>query len=497
MTYPELISFCKPISIEGSAPKEIGNLCQDSRKVTSGDVFIAVKGITSDGHTFIETAIKNGASVVISEQEVKSRNKDIAVLVVDDTRLLMGPLAQQMAGNPAEKLTIAGVTGTNGKTTVSTLIWQALTKLGQPASLLGTVEKRFNKKAGESALTTADPVEIAQDMKQMVQIGSKYLVMEVSSHALEQKRTEGIPFYVAVFTNLSHDHLDYHETMDRYASAKKILFDSMNSSGWAISNFDDPLGEWITSDTSARVLGISFEKHATVHANIVRSDTKGIQVDIEDLQLKTPLIGTFNAYNVVQALIACTALGFDGKHVAKALESCTGPPGRMERVNDAENLEQEPVVIVDYAHTPDALKNVSKTLSDLKENTQNLVIVFGCGGDRDKRKRPEMAKIAAEFADRIIVTSDNPRTEDPEAIIEDILTGFDDKSAVQSIPLRRDAINRAISEASAADIVLIAGKGHETYQEINGFRNHFDDRKIAREALLDRASSSVKSRRGD
>lgn len=497
MTYPELISFCKPISIEGSAPKKIGMLCQDSRKVTPGDVFIAIKGLTSDGHTFIEAAIKNGASVVISEKEVKSRNNNAAVLVVDNTRVLIGPLAQRMAGNPADKLTIAGVTGTNGKTTVSTLIWQALTKLGQPVSLLGTVEKRFNKKAGGSALTTADPVEIAQDMKQMVQVGSKFLVMEVSSHALEQKRTDGIPFYIAVFTNLSHDHLDYHETMDRYASAKKKLFDSMNRSGWAISNFDDPLGKWITSDTSARVLGISFEKHATVHASIVRSDTKGTQIDIEDLQLKTPLIGTFNAYNAVQALIACTALGFDGNHVAKALESCTGAPGRMERVNDAKNLEQEPVVIVDYAHTPDALKNVSKTLSDLKETTQKLVIVFGCGGDRDKKKRPEMAKIAAEFAGRIIVTSDNPRTEDPEAIIEDILKGFDDISAVQRIPLRRDAIKHAITEASLTDIILIAGKGHEAYQEINGFRNHFDDREIAREALAVRTSSSTETKGGN
>jgi len=496
MNYPELISFCKPVSVSGPAPRQLGKLRQDSRKVTPGDLFIAIKGLTSDGHSFISTAIENGASVIISEKEI-SADSDTAVLVVEDTRSLIGPLAQKMAGNPQDKLTITGVTGTNGKTTVSTLIYQALTELGHPASLLGTVEKRINKEKIGSSLTTADPIEIAEDMKQMVQVGSKFLVMEVSSHALEQKRTEGISFYVTVFTNLSHDHLDYHETMEKYASSKKRLFNSMAKTGWAISNFDDPRGEWITDETPARVLGISFEKHATIKANLVRLDAKGSQIDLEGLELKTPLIGKFNAYNAVQALIACTALGFDGKQVTKALRKCKGAPGRMERVNRQENLEKEPVVIVDYAHTPDALENVSKTLFGLKGKSEKLVIVFGCGGDRDKSKRPEMAKIAEKYGDVIIVTSDNPRTEDPEAIIGQILEGFEGKPNVISNPVRKEAIHKAVAEAAAGDIVLIAGKGHETYQEINGIRNHFDDREVAREALAARPASQSAKKGGN
>ncbi|REL24258.1 UDP-N-acetylmuramoyl-L-alanyl-D-glutamate--2,6-diaminopimelate ligase [Rhodohalobacter sp. SW132] len=496
MTFKELIIFCDPSTVLGSAPDEIGMLCQDSRKVSPGDIFIAIKGLTSDGHKFIDAAVENGASVVISEKPLKNIG-NTAVIVVDDTRALVSPLAQKLMGNPAEKLTITGVTGTNGKTTVATLIWQALTELGQPASLLGTVEKRFNKRKGESALTTADPIEIARDMKRMVDIGSKFLVMEVSSHALEQQRTSGIPFYVSIFTNLSHDHLDYHGSMEKYAAAKKKLFDQMNPDGWAIANVDDPRGEWITSDTAARVLGISFEKHSTVHANIVRADTKGTQIDIEDLQLRTPLIGIFNAYNAVQALLACTALGFDGNHIADVLSHCPGAAGRMERVNRTKKLEQEPVVIVDYAHTPDALKNVSRTLSELKKTNQNLVIVFGCGGDRDKAKRPEMAKIAETYGDRIVVTSDNPRTEKPEAIIKDILKGFNSDTEVYSNLDRKETIRKVISEASINDIILIAGKGHETYQEINGVRNHFDDREIARKALAERASGPSENTGGN
>lgn len=488
MTFSELISFCKPISVMGQGSDEIGLLCQDSRKVTPGDTFIAIGGGSSDGHDYIKAAVENGATVIITEK--KSTDIDnVAQIIVTDTRSLIGPLAQKFAGNPAEKLTIVGVTGTNGKTTVATLVWQVLTELGQPASLLGTVEKRFNKNTRvDSSLTTADPIEIALDMKKMVQMGSKFLVMEVSSHALEQQRTDGIPFYVAVFTNLSHDHLDYHKTEERYAEAKKKLFDSLDPTGWAITNVDDPRGEWITKDTQAKVIGISFKKHNTVQADIVKADAGGTQIDIEDLQLKTSLIGKFNAYNAVQALLTITALGFDGNHVAESFENCTGAPGRLERVNENNSADHEPVVVVDYAHTPDALENVSQTLADLKKEGQQLIILFGCGGDRDKTKRPKMAAIAEKYGDRVIVTSDNPRTENPESIIKDILTGFSNLSNIHHDPSRKLAIEKAILEASENDIVLIAGKGHETYQEINGERSHFDDREIARAALSKRPS---------
>lgn len=490
MTFSELISFCKPKTVVGQGPEEIGTLHQDSRKVIPGDIFIAIKGINSDGHRFIKKAVENGAAVVICEKKQKNF-KNLVQIIVEDTRTLVGPLAQKLAGEPGKNLTVVGITGTNGKTTVATLVWQVLADLGQPASLLGTVEKRFNKmSATESSLTTADPIEIARDMKKMVEIGSKFLIMEVSSHALEQQRTDGIPFYIAAFTNLSHDHLDYHETEERYASAKKRLFDTLDPSCWAITNVDDARGEWMTSDTPAKVIGLSFKKPSTVHANIVQSDAKGLQVDIEDLQLKTPLIGTFNAYNAVQALLISTALGLDGTHVAESLETCTGAPGRMERVNASDSLESEPIVIVDYAHTPDALKNVSQTLAELKKEDQLLFIVFGCGGDRDKTKRPEMAAIAEKYGDRVFVTSDNPRTEDPQSVIDDIFKGFKEQRGIYSDISRGDAIRRAISEASTQDIVLIAGKGHETYQEINGVRNHFDDREVAAKALETRSSES-------
>lgn len=483
MTFSELISFCNPVSVIGQGPDEIGMLCQDSRKVTPGDTFIAIRGISSDGHNYIDAAIEKGATVIISEKKSGDLN-NIVQIIVNDTRSLIGPLAQKLAGNPAEKLTIVGVTGTNGKTTVATLIWQVLTELGQPASLLGTVEKRFNRsKSIDSALTTADPIEIALDMKKMVQMGSKFLAMEVSSHALDQQRTDGIPFYIAVFTNLSHDHLDYHKTEEHYAAAKKKLFDSLDPTGWAITNVDDPQGEWMTKDTAAKVLGLSFKKHSTVQANIIKADAEGTQIDIEDLQMKTSLIGNFNAYNAVQALLASTALGFDGTHIAESFENCKGAPGRLERVNNNSNPVNEPIVLVDYAHTPDALENVSQTLADLKKEDQQLIILFGCGGDRDKTKRPKMAAIAEKHGDRVIVTSDNPRTEKPEAIIEEILAGFSDLSNVYRDPSRKNAIEKAVLEASEHDIILIAGKGHETYQEINGERSHFDDREVARAAL--------------
>ena len=488
MTFSELISFCNPVSVIGQGPDEIGVLCQDSRKVSPGDIFIAIKGLSSDGYDYVNAAVEQGATVIISESKTGGL-ENVAEIIVKDTRSLIGPLAQKMAGNPAEQLTIIGITGTNGKTTVATLIWQVLTDLGQPASLLGTVEKRFNRtQSAESALTTADPIEIANDMKKMVQMGSKFLVMEVSSHALEQQRTAGIPFYVAVFTNLSHDHLDYHKTEKQYAEAKKKLFDSLDESSWAITNVDDSYGKWMTEDTEAKVIGISFETHNTVQADIVKADASGTLIDIEDLQLKTSLIGTFNAYNAVEALIALTALGFDGSHIADSIENCNGAPGRMERVNIKSAHDAGPVVVVDYAHTPDALDNVCKTLASLKKEGEQLTVLFGCGGDRDKTKRPKMAAVAEKYGDRVMVTSDNPRSEKPDAIIKDILSGFKDLTNITREPSRKAAIEKAIHEASDNDIVLIAGKGHETYQEINGTRTHFDDREEARSALQKRSS---------
>lgn len=491
MNFQELIAFCKPISVSGTEPETIGKLRQDSREIAPGDIFIAVKGTKSDGHNFIDEAIEGGAAVIISEKELET-NHDVAVLEVKKTRKLLGKLAQKIEGNPADKLTIIGVTGTNGKTTVATLIWQILSKLNYKASLLGTIEKRVLQKKSQSRLTTADPIELASAMKEMVDAGSEYLAMEVSSHALDQRRTKGISFNVAVFTNLSHDHLDYHETMNEYASAKKKLFNSLDSKNWAITNADDERGEWIVNSTPAKVLSFSFEDKGLLQAKILKSDATGMTISIDDTEIETPLVGRFNAYNVVEALLTCTALGIDGQAAAGILKHCDGAPGRMERVNKDLEIKDEPIVFVDYAHTPNALENVLSTLKELQTRHQKLVVVFGCGGDRDKTKRPKMATIAESYANRVIVTSDNPRTEDPDTIIDHIMEGFKKPDEVTRITNREEAIYEAVLSSKAGSIVLVAGKGHETYQEINGKRIHFDDREVVQEALQSRNKKTEK-----
>lgn len=485
MNIDEIIEFCNPIAVHGSRPDSTGKLCQDSREVEKGDIFIAVRGLKSDGHNFIPEAINRGAGVIISETEIESVSNTF-VIVVKKTRKLLGPLAQKMAGDPAKKLDIIGITGTNGKTTVATLIWQILTKLDLKASMLGTVEKRVNSEVFKSRLTTADPIELANDMKQMVNAGSRYLVMEVSSHALDQDRVEGIPFKIAVFTNLTHDHLDYHETMNEYASAKKKLFDSLDDRSWAITNADDERGTWITNSTPAKVLSISFQNNGLINASVLSMDASGMKLSVDETLVESPLVGDFNAYNVLQALLTCSALGLDGQKVSGILKECPGAPGRMERVNNPDKIGDEPIVFVDYAHTPNALENVASTLKKLKKKKQKLIIVFGCGGDRDKSKRPVMAEIAERYGDKVVVTSDNPRTENPDAIISDIMPGFKKQETVQAITSRKDAITTSIIQSGKNSIVLIAGKGHETYQEINGERFHFDDREIAREALSEK-----------
>lgn len=489
MTYKELISFCKPLTVRGDDPGELGKLCLDSRKVGQNDVFIAIKGTQTDGHKFTSQAVSQGAAVLIVEDEIEPV-KNETILQVEDTRNLLSPLAQKFAGDPAKKLNVIGITGTNGKTTVATLVWQLLKELGQKTALLGTIHKIIGEEVYDSRLTTADPVELAKDMKLMVDEGCNFLVMEVSSHALHQKRVAGIDFEVAAFTNLSLDHLDYHKSMDEYANAKKILFDQLPKLSWAIINADDDYSKHMVRDTKAKVIDFSFEGRGQVQAKVLKMSPEQTVIDIHGIKFFTPLVGKFNAYNVVQALLIGTSLGYDGKHVADQLPSCRGAEGRLEKVNPNFLSANEPLVFVDYAHTPDALENVSSTLSELKTEEQKLLIVFGCGGDRDTSKRPKMAEIAEKYGDKVIVTSDNPRTEDPLKIIKDIETGFSKNLSYRSILSRQEAIETAILNSDNKTIILIAGKGHETYQEINGIRDHFDDREQAREALASRKRKS-------
>lgn len=493
----DLIQLLNPVEIIGDLPSELeGKLCQDSRLVEPGDIFVAVRGYKNDGHQFIPQAAKKGASIIVCEKPF-SKITHSCLLVVKNSRKILGPLAQLMAGNPFKSLNIVGITGTNGKTTVATLVWQILTHNGYKASLLGTVEKRINDQVLASRLTTSDPVELASDMKKMVQSGSQYLIMEVSSHAIEQHRVTGIPFKVAAFTNLTLDHLDYHKSFEEYASAKKMLFNHLDSQSWAITNVDDPKGEWMTDSTPAKVLTFGFMDKGLINATIVASGYNGMTLRVDGTEFETPLAGDFNAYNVVQSLLICTALGIDGSDIMNVLKRCTGAPGRLEKVNPDDKIKNTPTVFVDYAHTPDALENVSRTLKKLKSNRDKLIIIFGCGGDRDKSKRPEMARIAEIYANDVIVTSDNPRTEDPKMIIQDIMAGFKKPENVTVIESRKKAIEKAILDSGSRAMILIAGKGHETYQEINGKRTHFDDREIARDTLKKITETSKKKRSSD
>ncbi len=485
MTFDELIKLCKPIDISGPEPEALGELTQDSREVEEGSVFIAVKGTQVDGHLFIENAISKGAAVIICEESVYS-GEDVCIVEVTDTRLLVGPLAQAFEGYPAKELKIIGITGTNGKTTVATLTYQLLKELGGARpSLLGTVAKRIDDKVLDSLLTTSDPIELARDMRSMVDAKSTHLVMEVSSHAIDQQRTAGIDFTVAAFTNLSHDHLDYHESLKDYAKTKKRLFDELDHNAWAVINQDDEQGKYMALDCHANIIDFSFKHPITYECKIVNSTPEGLTLSIEGVEFHSSLVGRFNAYNVAEAVFICKALGYEFTTIARAMTTAKGAEGRLERVELAGQSPQ-PVVLVDYAHTPDALENVLSTLSDLKTESQKLHVVFGCGGDRDKSKRPKMAQVAEKYADTITVTSDNPRSEDPDAIIDDVMEGFSSKDAINRITDRKEAIQKAVQEADIETMILIAGKGHETYQEINGKRHDFDDRKIARQALQQR-----------
>lgn len=477
MYIKELIELVNPLHVSRTKPAgDLQAIFQDSRQVTEGSVFIAVRGQEVDGHMFLEDAISQGAKVLIVEESYYTGAEGVCVMEVENTRILVGKLAQAFAGNPAKKLKVIGITGTNGKTTTATLVHQVLCDLGEKASLLGTVSKKILEEELESSLTTSDPIELASDMKKMVEAGSEYLVMEVSSHALAQSRVTGFNFEVAVFTNLSHDHLDYHVTIDEYAKAKKILFDGLPSSSTAVINSDDQYGAFMLANCKAKKVLLSF---GTDQNYIQSSTSDGLTLVVDGSLLNSPLIGEFNAYNVAQAFLICKSLGLKASTVAKSLAKAPGAAGRMQKVE----FESAPLAIVDYAHTPDALENVLSTLKEVKESDQKLITVFGAGGDRDTSKRPEMAKAAEKYSDKIFVTSDNPRFENPERIIEDIKKGFKNLDNVECITNRKTAITKAISIANQKDIVLIAGKGHEDYQDIEGVKHPFDDRLIARDAL--------------
>lgn len=481
MMWDQLITQCNPKSVTGKHNVIAGHIQHDSRKIKSGDIFVAVSGLRADGHAFIPKAIENGAEIIIAEHNV-SVPENVALLIVENSRILINKLALALLDNPQKKLRFVGITGTNGKTTVATLVYQILTYLGERAALLGTVARIIGGKTEASKYTTADPVELADDLREIAECDTEFVSMEVSSHALDQDRVSGIDFEVAAFTNLTLDHLDYHKTMEAYAASKQKLFSQMLERGSAVINGDDPYGSYMAESVRGKTYMFGQNIHLPYRLRINSNQATGLSLTVNSLPVESPLVGEFNAYNVAQAFLICTSLGFEPEDITRALRDAKGAPGRLDRVTiDADRFY--PHVFVDYAHTPDALEKVSSTLNSVRQPHQQLIIVFGCGGDRDRSKRPVMGRIAETFGDRVIVTSDNPRTEDPETIIDEIYKGMEHPDEAERISDRKKAIIHAVTSSNEDDIILIAGKGHEDYQEINGKRHPFDDRKIASEAI--------------
>jgi UDP-N-acetylmuramoyl-L-alanyl-D-glutamate--2,6-diaminopimelate ligase len=487
MTGSELLHMIQPQQHTGSYSGPIGRLRLDSRNVRKNDVFIALRGTVSDGHRFIRDAVRKGARVVICEHLPDDVPGEVLCMQVADTRSILGYLAQALTGSPARAMKMVGVTGTNGKTTVCTLVYQVLRKLGYNAGLLGTVETRIGDRITESRLTTPDAVSLAESLEQMAAVDTAFAIMEVSSHALEQQRVNGIRFEVAAFTNISQDHLDYHRDMDSYIDAKKRLFTMLDDRAVAVVNRDDPASFKVTDGCRADIWDFSFREDRDFR--ILDEGPDGLVLDLDGAIVSTPLTGRYNAWNVAQAYLICLALGLTKNSVAAALGEAQGAPGRLERVmphaEAAIHQISAPKVFVDYAHTPDALENVLQALAAVRGEGDTLHVVFGAGGDRDQSKRPAMGRIADRHADVVTLTSDNPRTEDPDAIIRDIRKGLarSDKLFVEAS--RRKAIRSAILEADTRTMVLVAGKGHERYQEVHGRRNKFDDREVAAKALTE------------
>lgn len=469
------------VSLEGDRNVPVKGIAFDSRKIEEGYLFVAIKGLTVDGHDYISMAIEKGAAIIVAEDLPKDRLDQVVWVKVSDSANALGIIASNFYDNPSRKLKLVGITGTNGKTTNATLLYELFQSLGYKAGLLSTVENKISGEVLSSKYTTPDALQLNELLSQMVDSGCSHVFMEVSSHALIQGRVSGIQFAGGVFTNISHDHLDYHGTFENYIAAKKILFDMLPGEAFALVNSDDKRGMVMMQNTSASKNTFSLKAMADFKGKILHNTLQGLELEIDGLNVWFKLIGKFNAYNLLGVYAAAVLLGEDKQEVLQHMSTLTGARGRFEYIPNGENV----LAIVDYAHTPDALENVLATIDDLRTKNEQLITVVGCGGDRDKEKRPKMASIAQHFSDKVILTSDNPRTEDPEAILDDMFAGIPKTAQrnVLRITDRREAIRTACSMSGGSDIVLVAGKGHETYQEINGVRHHFDDKEVLNEIL--------------
>jgi UDP-N-acetylmuramoyl-L-alanyl-D-glutamate--2,6-diaminopimelate ligase len=464
----------------GSTEAEIDNVQIDSRKIKPGSLFIAVKGSAADGHLFIDNAIAAGAIAIVCEQMPENKKENVVYVQTENSAEAAGYIAHNFFGRPSEKLKLTGVTGTNGKTTIATLLYKLFTSLGHQCGLLSTVENFVGKGKMPATHTTPDAVSLNQTLKQMVDAGCTHAFMEVSSHAIHQHRISGLQFAVGIFSNITHDHLDYHKTFDEYIRVKKSFFDSLPSSAVAISNADDKRGGVMLQNTVAKKYYYALRTVAEFKAKILENSLTGLVMNVNEQEVHFRLIGEFNAYNLLAVFAAALALGEEKNEVLKCLSELTGAEGRFDYMV---SMKDKIVTIVDYAHTPDALLNVLATIKKLKKGFEKIITVVGCGGDRDKTKRPLMAEVACEHSDKVIFTSDNPRSEEPAEIIKDMEAGVSAAARRKYISIvdRKEAIKTAISLAEKDDIILVAGKGHEKYQEIKGVKNHFDDKEIVRE----------------
>ena len=466
-------------AIENPTNPIVGGLTYDSRAVKDGDCFFAVRGTQSDGHRYIASAIERGAKSIICEEMPEVRNAYVAYVVVEDTNIAMAHMAAAFYNHPSEELRLVGVTGTNGKTTTATLLYDMFMAMGYKAGLISTVIYRIGERSVASTHTTPDSIRLNQMMREMVDEGCDYCFMEVSSHAAAQHRIEALRFQGALFSNLTHDHLDYHGTYKEYIRAKKSFFDGLGKDAWAVVNIDDRNGEVMLQNCNAKHYRLSLRSMADFRTKIVEMLPDGMLLNIDNQEVWVKFTGGFNAYNLTTVYAAATLLGIDKLEVLTTLSKLTPVAGRFETII----AEDRTMAIVDYAHTPDALDNVLQTIEEVRRDEQRLYVVCGCGGDRDKTKRPEMAAIAVKYATTAIFTSDNPRTESPEAILDDVVAGVGTAKNYLRITDRREAIRTAAMLAQPGDIILIAGKGHEDYQIIGTEKHHFDDREEIRNAF--------------
>ncbi|MBT1698198.1 UDP-N-acetylmuramoyl-L-alanyl-D-glutamate--2,6-diaminopimelate ligase [Fulvivirgaceae bacterium PWU4] len=460
----------------GNMNVEVKGICFDSRKVQSGFLFVAVKGTLSDGHQFMDKAADLGAQVIVCERLPDTVNESITYVTVKDSAQALGIIAANWFGNPSEKLKLVGVTGTNGKTTTVTLLYQLFSRLGYKAGMISTVENRIGDQVIPSTHTTPDPIQLNELLRKMVDVACAYAFMEVSSHAVDQERIAGLKFAGALFTNITHDHLDYHKTFENYIKAKKKYFDELNSDAFALVNADDKRGMVMIQNTKAKKYSFGLKKMVDYKGKIITNSIEGLELEVAGKSVWFKMIGDFNAYNLLGVYGAAVLLGEDSDEVLTQLSSLRGAPGRFELVAPGSKF----TAIVDYAHTPDALKNVLETIAQFRTGQEQVITVVGCGGNRDKTKRPLMASIACRLSDKVVLTSDNPRDEDPMDIIRDMQTGILPTEARKTLVIadREEAIKTACMMAKGKDIVLIAGKGHETYQEIKGVKHPFDDREV-------------------